>query len=183
MRFLFLILKHVPERTWWIHDLYFISCFLFVCFEKYIDQFRFFHFLLILFRSRCMDWILGSMCLYRSCSWINENVQKLYLPLSFYMSLPFWIWHGHSLWQHPLIRNLIWESYFDPNVFGMLLITNEWKVLFLVWILFQWELDESIHLHVLLLLLHYELLHVLLDVKHIVDLFISFVESFSRIDR
>ncbi|PRQ32859.1 hypothetical protein RchiOBHm_Chr5g0051081 [Rosa chinensis] len=60
----------------------------------------------------------------------------------------------------------------------MPLITNEWQVLFLVWILFQWELDESIRLHVLLLLLYPELLHVLLDVKQIVDLFLSFVESF-----
>ncbi|KAJ7003020.1 hypothetical protein NC653_008298 [Populus alba x Populus x berolinensis] len=65
----------------------------------------------------------------------------------------------------------------------MLLITNEWQVLFLVWILFQWELDESIRLHVLLLLLYRELLHVLLDVKQIVDLFLSFVESFSWLDR
>ncbi|KAG4212984.1 hypothetical protein ERO13_A01G021350v2 [Gossypium hirsutum] len=55
----------------------------------------------------------------------------------------------------------------------MPLITNKWQVLFLVWILFQWELDESIHLHVLLLLLYQELLHVLLDVKQIVDLFLS----------
>ncbi|KAL7150378.1 hypothetical protein ABFS83_05G108100 [Erythranthe nasuta] len=31
----------------------------------------------------------------------------------------------------------------------MPLITNEWQVFFLVLILFQWELDESIHLHVL----------------------------------
>uniref|UniRef100_A0A2K1R7N6 Uncharacterized protein n=1 Tax=Populus trichocarpa TaxID=3694 RepID=A0A2K1R7N6_POPTR len=54
---------------------------------------------------------------------------------------------------------------------------------FLVWILFQWELDESIRLHVLLLLLYRELLHVLLDVKQIVDLFLSFVESFSWLDR
>ncbi|KVH99460.1 hypothetical protein Ccrd_022306 [Cynara cardunculus var. scolymus] len=51
----------------------------------------------------------------------------------------------------------------------MLLITNEWQVFFLVWILFQWELDESIHLHVLLLLLYPKLLHVLLDLKQIVD--------------
>lgn len=116
--------------------------------------------------------------MYRSCSWINENVQKLYLPLPFYESLPFCVWHRHSLWQHPLIRNLIWKPYFDPDVFGMPLITNEWQVLFLVWILFQWELDELIHLHVLLLLLYRELLHVLLDVKQIVDLFLSFVESF-----
>lgn len=40
-------------------------------------------------------------------SWINENVQKLYLPLPFYESLPFCVWHRHSLLQHPLIRNLI----------------------------------------------------------------------------
>ncbi|KAF4347709.1 hypothetical protein F8388_002426 [Cannabis sativa] len=46
----------------------------------------------------------------------------------------------------------------------MPLITNEWQVLFLVWILFQWEPDESIRLHVLFLLLYWELLHVLLDV-------------------
>ncbi len=65
----------------------------------------------------------------------------------------------------------------------MPLITNEWQVLFLVWILFQWELDESIRLHVLLLLLNRELLHVLLDVKQIVDLFQSFVESISWLDR
>ncbi|KAI3812648.1 hypothetical protein L1987_17360 [Smallanthus sonchifolius] len=51
----------------------------------------------------------------------------------------------------------------------MPLITNEWQVLFLVWILFQWGLDEWIYLHVLLLLLYPELLHVLLDVKHTVD--------------
>lgn len=53
----------------------------------------------------------GSMglCVYidRSCSWINENVQKLDLPLPFYEFLPFCVWHRHSLWQHPLIRNLI----------------------------------------------------------------------------
>ncbi|KAG4126693.1 hypothetical protein ERO13_D10G172250v2 [Gossypium hirsutum] len=61
----------------------------------------------------------------------------------------------------------------------MPLITNEWQVFFLVWILFQWELDESICLHVLLLLLYRELPHVLL----VVDLFMSFVESFSRLDR
>ena len=65
----------------------------------------------------------------------------------------------------------------------MPLITNERQVLFLVRILFQWELDESIRLHVLLLLLYRELLHVLLDVKQIVDFFLSFVESFSRLDR
>ncbi|TYJ20804.1 hypothetical protein E1A91_A08G021700v1 [Gossypium mustelinum] len=65
----------------------------------------------------------------------------------------------------------------------MPLITNEWQVLFLVWILFQWELDESIRLHVLLLLLYRELLHVLLDVKQIAKLFLSFVKSFSRLDR
>jgi len=57
----------------------------------------------------------------------------------------------------------------------MPLITNERQVLFLVRILFQWELDESIRLHVLLLLLYRELLHVLLDVKQIVDLFLSFL--------
>ncbi|GFP86128.1 30S ribosomal protein s7 chloroplastic [Phtheirospermum japonicum] len=34
----------------------------------------------------------------------------------------------------------------------MPLITNGWQVLFLVWMLFQWELDESIHLHILLIL-------------------------------
>ncbi|KAF8006516.1 hypothetical protein BT93_K0725 [Corymbia citriodora subsp. variegata] len=38
------------------------------------------------------------------------------------------------------------------------------------WILFQWKLDELIHLHVLLLLLYRELFHVLLDVRRIVDL-------------
>ncbi|XBH71863.1 hypothetical protein VPH35_099260 [Triticum aestivum] len=36
---------------------------------------------------------------------------------------------------------------------------------------------------VLFLLLYWELLYVLLDVKPIVDLFLSFVESFSRLDR
>ncbi|KAL4196652.1 hypothetical protein AMTRI_Chr04g184240 [Amborella trichopoda] len=36
----------------------------------------------------------------------------------------------------------------------------------------------SIHLHILLLLLYQELLHVLLDVKQILDLFMSFIESF-----
>ncbi|KAG4109389.1 hypothetical protein ERO13_1Z050402v2 [Gossypium hirsutum] len=60
----------------------------------------------------------------------------------------------------------------------MPLITNEWQVLFLVWILFQWELDESIRLHVLLLLLYRELLHVLLDVKQIVDLFCLLLNLF-----
>jgi hypothetical protein len=120
------------------------------------------------------------MCLYkyryryRSYSWINENVH-----LPFYESLPFCIWHRHSLWQHPPFQNSIWKPYFNLDVFGMLLITNEWQVLFLVWILFQWELDESIRLHVLLLLLYRELLHV----KQIVNLFISFVESFSWLDR
>ncbi|KAL4183237.1 hypothetical protein AMTRI_Chr11g97220 [Amborella trichopoda] len=44
-------------------------------------------------------------------------------------------------------------------------------------------LPGSIRLHVLLLLLYRELLHVLFDVKQIVDLFLSFVESFSRLDR
>lgn len=34
-------------------------------------------------------WIHEFMCLYWSCSWINENVQKFYLPLPFYESLPF----------------------------------------------------------------------------------------------
>ena len=50
--------------------------------------------------------------------------------------------------------------------------TNDWQVLFLGWILFQRELDELIRLRVLLLLLSRELLHVLLDVKQIVDLFL-----------
>jgi hypothetical protein len=55
---------------------------------------------------------------------------------------------------------------------------------FLVWILFQWKLDESIRLHVLLLLLYRKLLlHVLLGVKQIVNLFMSFVEFFSWLDR
>ena len=36
----------------------------------------------------------------------------------------------------------------------------------------QWELAELIYLHVLLLLLYQELLHILLDIKHIVDLFL-----------
>ena len=58
-------------------------------------------------------------------------------------------------------------------------ITNEWQVFFLVQILFQRELDELIRLRVLLLLLYQELIHVLLDVKQIVDLFMSFIESFS----
>ncbi|KAK8949159.1 hypothetical protein KSP39_PZI006053 [Platanthera zijinensis] len=72
------------------------------------------------------------MCLYRSCSWINENAQKLYLPLPFYESLPFCVWHHHCLWQHLLIRNLIGKPYFDPDAFGMPLITNEWQAFFLV---------------------------------------------------
>ncbi|TYH49238.1 hypothetical protein ES332_D10G122200v1 [Gossypium tomentosum] len=63
------------------------------------------------------------------------------------------------------------------------LVALQFQVLFLVWILFQWELDQLIRLHVLLLLLYRELLYVLLDIKHIVDLFLSFVESFSRLDR
>jgi hypothetical protein len=55
---------------------------------------------------------------------------------------------------------------------------------FLVWILFQWKLDASIRLHVLLLLLYRKLLlHVLLGVKQIVNLFMSFVEFFSWLDR
>ena len=37
--------------------------------------------------------------------------------------------------------------------------------------------------YVLFLLLYWELLYVLLDVKHIVDLFLSFVNIFSRLDR
>uniref|UniRef100_A0A453SVW3 Uncharacterized protein n=1 Tax=Aegilops tauschii subsp. strangulata TaxID=200361 RepID=A0A453SVW3_AEGTS len=37
--------------------------------------------------------------------------------------------------------------------------------------------------YLLFLLLYWELLYVLLDVKPIVDLFLSFVESFSRLDR
>src|SRR5690606_41399443 len=69
------------------------------------------------------------MCLYGSCSWINENGQTLYLPLPFYESLPFCVWHRHSLWQHPLIRNLIWKPYCDQGAFGMPLITNEWTCL------------------------------------------------------
>ncbi|KAB2057914.1 hypothetical protein ERO13_A11G189033v2 [Gossypium hirsutum] len=60
----------------------------------------------------------------------------------------------------------------------MPLITNEWQVLFLVWILFQWELDESIRLYVLLLLLYWELLHVLLAVKQIVDYFCLLLNLF-----
>jgi hypothetical protein len=31
-----------------------------------------------------------------------------------------------------LIQNLIWKPYFDPDTFRVLLITNEWQVLFLV---------------------------------------------------
>ncbi|KAK8957480.1 hypothetical protein KSP39_PZI000907 [Platanthera zijinensis] len=72
------------------------------------------------------------MCLYRSCSWINENAQKLYLPLPFYESFPFCVWHRHCLWHPLLIQNLIGKPYFDPDAFGMPLITNEWQVLFLV---------------------------------------------------
>nr|YP_001152254.1 ORF60h [Pinus koraiensis]ABP35494.1 ORF60h [Pinus koraiensis] len=60
----------------------------------------------------------------------------------------------------------------------MPLITNEWQVLFLGLILSQWELDKSIHPHVLLLLLHWELLYVLLGVEQIVDFSPSFVEYF-----
>ncbi|KAK8965723.1 hypothetical protein KSP40_PGU020319 [Platanthera guangdongensis] len=67
------------------------------------------------------------MCLYRSCSWINENAQKLYLSLPFYESLPFCVWHRHCLWQHLLIRNLIGKPYFDSDAFGMPLIINEWQ--------------------------------------------------------
>ena len=55
MGFLFLILNHVFERAQLIHDLCFFFHFIFVCFDKYIDQFRFFLFLLILFQLRCMD--------------------------------------------------------------------------------------------------------------------------------
>ena len=64
------------------------------------------------------------VCLYRSCSWINKNVQQLDLPLPFYESLPFCVWHRYSLWEHPLIQNLIWKSYFDSDNFRTLLITN-----------------------------------------------------------
>lgn len=67
--------------------------------------------------------------------------------------------------SHQSTNSEIWKPYFDPDVFGMFLITNEWRMLFLVRILFQWELDELIRLHVLLLLLYRELLHVLLEVK------------------
>lgn len=50
----------------------------------------------------------GSIDLYRHIDlWINENVQRLYLPLPFYESLPFCVWRRHPLWQHLLIRNLI----------------------------------------------------------------------------
>ncbi|KAF8077337.1 hypothetical protein N665_1045s0001 [Sinapis alba] len=38
---------------------------------------------------------------------LTKNVQTLYLPLPFYESLPFCVWHHHSLWQPPLIQNLI----------------------------------------------------------------------------
>ncbi|KAF4399809.1 hypothetical protein G4B88_021023 [Cannabis sativa] len=62
----------------------------------------------------------------------------------------------------------------------MPLITNEWQVLFLVSILFQWEPYESIRLHVLFLLLYRELLHVLLDVKQIVDLIRVDLERYER---
>ena len=37
--------------------------------------------------------------------------------------------------------------------------------------------------HILLLILYWELSHVLLYVKQIVDLFLSFIESFSQLDR
>ena len=177
----FLFLSKSPRGLSW--SMIYVSSFLsfsFVSRKRSINSDFFFFYW---FFSDRDVWIHGSMCLYRSCSWINENVQTLYLPLPFYESLPFCVWHRHSLWQHPLIRNLIWKPYFDPDVFGMPLITNEWQVLFLAWILFQWELDELIRLHVLLLLLYRELLHVLLDVKQIVELFLSFVKSFSRLDR
>lgn len=123
----FLFLKQAPERAWLIHDLCFLFLFLFVWFEKEIDPFFFYGF----FSHRDV-WIHGSMCLYGSCSWINENVPKFDLPLPFYESLPFCVSHRHALWQHLLIRNLICKPYFDPNVFGMLLITNEWQVMLLL---------------------------------------------------
>ncbi|TYH11696.1 hypothetical protein ES288_A06G006400v1, partial [Gossypium darwinii] len=45
-----------------IHDLCFSFNLLFVCFEKYIDQFRFFPFLLIIFKSRYLIHGLTKMC-------------------------------------------------------------------------------------------------------------------------
>ncbi|KAB2009801.1 hypothetical protein ERO13_D10G172225v2, partial [Gossypium hirsutum] len=56
-----------------IHDLCLSFHFIFVCFEKYIDQFRFFLFLLILFRSRypvhgLMKMCKSSICLCHSMS-------------------------------------------------------------------------------------------------------------------
>lgn len=69
----------------------------------------------------------------------------------------------HSLWQHPVIWNL--KAYFGPGIFRMPSITNELQLFFLAQILFQWELDESICLEVLLLLLYWGFLLILLDVK------------------
>lgn len=48
---------------------------------------------------------------------------------------------------------LIDSPCFVLDVFEMALITNEWQVLYLVWILFQWKFDELTYLHVLLLLI------------------------------
>jgi len=45
----------------------------------------------------------------------------------------------------PSVNPLVFSEFLV--VFGMLLITNEWQVFFLVWILFQWELDELIRLN------------------------------------
>lgn len=59
---------------------FFVCPFLFVCFERSINQFRFFFY----------SFPVGDV-------WINENVQKLYLLPPFYESLPFCVWQRHSL--------------------------------------------------------------------------------------
>ena len=68
------------------------------------------------------------MCLYRSGSWINKNVQKVYLPLPFYIMS--WSSFWHMVLPLPLAVSsnleLNLKAIFDPGIFEMPLITNEW---------------------------------------------------------
>ncbi|MBA0734153.1 hypothetical protein Gogos_018096 [Gossypium gossypioides] len=51
----------------------------------------------------------GSMnlCVYIDLFHELTKMCKSSICLCHFESLPFCIWHRHSLWQHPLIRNLI----------------------------------------------------------------------------
>lgn len=101
------------------------------------------------------------ICLYRSYSCSNKNVQSLYLPLPFPTSLLFHLFPLAA--SNNLKFNL--KAYFGPGIFRMPPITNERQLFILVQILFQWELEESICLEVLLLLLYQGFLHILHAVK------------------